>query len=360
MTIRIDLRPAMFGEREHVLATAPGFECSTFRFDSGVEGLRLRNERGHIVVLPFRGQQIWRATFDGRELAMRSLFDEPARSTDYLRTYGAFFLHCGVTGMGAPGPHDTHPLHGELPNAAFARATLVIDEADGSLCIQSVYRHAVAFSTDYLATARTAMRRDSALLDVSLEVHNRKRGAMDLLYLGHSNFRPIDGARLVYSAPYTPEAVRVRRSVPSHIKPQPGYAELLEALAARPEAHHRLEAGAAYDPEVVFAIDMVADAEGWAHALQVHPDGRADYAAHRPQQAPIASRWLCRTPEQDAIGLSMPATSGVEGYSAEKAHGRVVDLAGGATWRIDMRLGALTAPEAARMERHIDQCLDRA
>ena len=24
MTIRIDLRPAMFGEREHVLATAPG------------------------------------------------------------------------------------------------------------------------------------------------------------------------------------------------------------------------------------------------------------------------------------------------------------------------------------------------
>ena len=56
----------------------------------------------------------------------------------------------------------------------------------------------------------------------------------------------------------------------------------------------------------------------------------------------------------------MPATSGVEGYSAEKAHGRVVDLAGGATWRIDMRLGALTAPEAARMERHIDQCLDRA
>jgi len=105
---------------------------------------------------------------------------------------------------------------------------------------------------------------------------------------------------------------------------------------------------------------MVADAEGWAHALQVHPDGRADYAAHQPEQAPIASRWLCRTPEQDAIGLSMPATSGVEGYRAEKALGRVVGLPGGATWRIDMRLGALTAPEAQQMERHIDQCLGRA
>ena len=203
MTTRIDLRPPMFGERERILATSPGFECATFRFDSGVEALRVRNDRGHIVVLPFQGQQIWRATFDGRELAMRSLFDEPARTTDYLRTYGAFFLHCGVTGMGAPGPHDTHPLHGELPNAPFDQAAIAIDEAGGTLCIESVYRHAVAFSTDYRATARTVLHRDSALLDVSLEVHNQKQGPMDLLYLGHSNFRPIAEARLVYSAPYT-------------------------------------------------------------------------------------------------------------------------------------------------------------
>ena len=34
---------------------------------------------------------------------------------DYLATYGAFFIHCGATAMGNPGPHDT-------PSAAWRAA----------------------------------------------------------------------------------------------------------------------------------------------------------------------------------------------------------------------------------------------
>ena len=36
------------------------------------------------VMLPFQGQQIWSAQFVGRELTMKSMFDEPRATPDYL------------------------------------------------------------------------------------------------------------------------------------------------------------------------------------------------------------------------------------------------------------------------------------
>lgn len=349
MSLRIELRRTMFGETECVLATGGDFTVSAFRYDSGIEGLRVRNSRGEIVVLPFKGQQIWRATFDGRDLTMKSMFEEPVDTTAYLETYGAFFIHCGLTGMGAPGPTDRHPLHGELPNAPFQSAWIVFDEARSSLTVGGSYRHTVAFSANYLATAEIRMTAGSALLDVSLAVDNLKKTPMDIMYLAHANFRPADGGELHYTAPYTAQAVRVRRSIPAHIAPKHGYAEFLAALAGDPTIHHTLTPGLAFDPEVAFTIDMKADPGGFAHALQKRPDGTADYIRYQPAQAPMCIRWICRTPDQDAIGMAFPSTSEVEGHAAEKAKGQVPSLDGGKSWRIDMRMGLLTASETRSM-----------
>ena len=65
---------------------------------------------------------------------MRSIFEHPVDTQDFLHTYGGFFLHCGATAMGDPGPEDRHPVHGELPNAHYQRAQLLVgrDEADRS------------------------------------------------------------------------------------------------------------------------------------------------------------------------------------------------------------------------------------
>jgi hypothetical protein len=321
------------------------FTVSTFRYESGIEALRVKNARGEIIVLPFKGQQIWRAVFEGRDLTMKSMFEEPVATTTYLETYGAFFIHCGLTGMGAPGPTDRHPLHGELPNAPFQTAWLVLDEATNTLFIAGSYRHTVAFGSDYLATAEIAMVADQALFDVSLNVDNLKKTPMDLMYLAHANFRPVDHGELHYTASYDAASVRVRRSIPAHITPKPGYVELLAALSAEPALHHRLSPDLAFDPEVVFTIDMQADRDGFAHALQKRPDGSADYIRYRPSQAPMCIRWICRTPDQDAIGIAFPSTSEVEGYTAEKAKGQVISLEGGKAWRIDMRMGLLTSAQ---------------
>jgi hypothetical protein len=69
-------------------------------------------------------------------------------------------------------------------------------------------------------------------------------------------------------------------------------------------------------------------------------------------------RWISRTPDQDALGLVLPATAEPEGYSAEKAKGNVKTLAGGAEWRCDMELGALMPAEAQAMAAEIGRMVN--
>ncbi|MEO0943811.1 MAG: DUF4432 family protein [Pseudomonadota bacterium] len=351
--MRFELYPSMFGDRERLLCAFGEIAVSTFLFDSGVAGLRVKNTRGEIVMLPFQGQQIWRASFDGRDLTMRSMFDAPRPTQEYLETYGGFLIHCGLAGLGAPGPGDTHPLHGELPNAPFQSAWLEVEP--DRVTVSGSYQHSVAFSTNYRAIIRTTLSASSSLLDVSVQVENLKRTSMDLMYLGHANFRPVDHGELHYTADYSPDTVRVRRSIPSHVTPKPGYAEFLEALAEDPTGHHVLRPNLAFDPEVVFEIDMKSDADGFAHAVQKHPDGTADYVRCRPDQARLCTRWICRTPDQDGLGLAFPATSGVEGYTVEKSKGRVETVAGGDSWRLDMQLGLLAVEETSDMIEKINR-----
>lgn len=266
--MRIELYDQMFNEKERTLCQFDTFSIMTFRYESGVAALRIINARGEIIVLPFQGQQVWRAKFDGRELTMRSMFDEPISTREYLENYGAFMIHCGITGLGAPGPDDNHRLHGELPNAPFNSAWLELDPDQRSAKVGGNYQHIVAFSTNYLATIETSLQAESALLDFSVSVENLKQTPMDLMYLAHANFRPVDDGELHYSAFYNSKSVRVRQSIPSHINPKPGYKEFLSRLTDSPEMHHKLKPGLAFDPEVVFEIDMIGDADGFAHAAK--------------------------------------------------------------------------------------------
>ncbi len=354
MPVSIDLTTVNFGEKERVLAEMAGFSLSVFRYRTGIAALRIKNSRGEIMILPFKGHQIWRAGFDGRDLTMKSMFDEPVQDVPYLETYGAFFIHCGATGMGAPGPFDRHALHGELPNAPFQHGWIVLDEAAKTCSVVGTFQYTVAFSTNYLATSTHLMASDSSLLDVSLQIDNLKKTPMDLMYLAHANFRPVDNGELVYSAPYTAEAVRVRRSIPAHITPKPGYPEFLAELAKNPSIHHKLTPELAFDPEVAFSIDMKAGKDGFAHALMKRPDGTADYMRFRPDQTSRCIRWICRTPDQDAIGMAFPSTSEVEGYTAEKKKGLVVSVESGASWRVDMRMGVLGKSETVAVVAEID------
>ncbi len=359
MATKITLKPGMFAEHEQTLVEHGSLSASTFRFSTGVCGLRIRNAKGELVLLPFQGQQIWSVSFLGRNLTMKSMFDEPRATRDYLGTYGAFLLHCGASSMGVPTDEDNHPLHGELPNAPYSEAYLLTGEDDLGryITLSGRYQETVAFSTNYVAEPRTTLHEDASLFGVSMTVTNLKQTPMELMYMAHVNFRPVDNSRLVYSAPCTPETVSLRASIPSHVTPGPGYLEFLDELAENPAKHNVLSPELSFDPEVVFYINYETDGEGWAHSMQVHPDGAADYIRYRPDQLDHGVRWICRTPDQDALGLILPSTAEPEGYTAEKAKGNIKTLAAGDQWRCDMVIGALPEARVAEMEATIEEIL---
>ncbi len=352
----IHLSQSMFADSESVLVEHGTLSASAFRYATGVAALRLRNDVGELILLPFQGQQVWSASFRGRSITMKSMFDAPRATRNYLETYGGFNLHCGFTAMGVPAGGDTHPLHGELPNAPYSSAWVEAgsDERGDYLALSGEYQHTVAFSTNYRAQPLVKLYANSSLFTVAMTITNLKRTPMEYMYMAHVNFRPVDNGKLVYSARCTPSDVRVRRSIPSHVKPPAGYAEFLDALAQDPAQANVLKPGMAFDPEVVFFIDYRADADGWAHTMQVHPDGSADYIRHKPAELDKGVRWICRTPDQDALGMVLPATAEPEGYSAEKAKGNVKVLGPGAIFHCEMECGILTESETRKMEQKID------
>ena len=345
---RFDLTAVHYDGLERPIASTDGIAVSAFRYPTGIDAIRLTNSVGEIVILPFHGQQIWDATFHGRRLTMRSVFDAPVKTEVYGRNYGAFLVHCGVLAIGNPAPEDTHPLHGEIPNATSQHAALVFgQDAQGAYVrYEGELRERVAFAANYTFTSAVTFRAGSSRLEMDLDVHNHRAAAMDLMYLAHLNFRPVDGARLVDTVADDPARFRVRRHLPIYRDGTPDYRALMDQFATDPAAHRQIVAGRPVAPELVAAMDCKADAEGWAHAMQLLPDGSADFISHRPSELPRAIRWLTRNGDEDALGLVLPATSEVDGKTAERKKGNIQTLAGGAHWRAHLRFGALTAAEA--------------
>ncbi|MGE3874166.1 MAG: hypothetical protein AB7F74_14530, partial [Parvibaculaceae bacterium] len=295
--VTVTLRPEHFTPARQVLAEHAGMTAICLRHASGVAGLAIANADGHIDLLPFHGQQIWDAAFFGRRLTMGSMFDEPLATQDYLANYGAFFIHCGVTAMGNPGPQDTHPLHGELPNAIYPEARLVIgeDEDGPFMALAGTYRHRVAFTHHYVAEPLIKLAAKGARIRAALTVRNlKKRAAMELMYLAHINFRPVDGARLIDTVPDDPRHMRVRATLPAGYAPSEGHRQLLAEMLADPRRHRQIVAGRAIDPELVLSLDCRADAAGVAHSMQLLPDGTADFVSHRPQELDHGVRWMSR------------------------------------------------------------------
>ncbi|MCB0047816.1 MAG: DUF4432 family protein [Caldilineaceae bacterium] len=364
---KFTLHPEQFVEQERLLLDGGSLLATTFRYPSGVAAVRLANEWGDLILLPFQGQQIWSARFGApgyprRELTMRSMFEMPVKTRNFLETFGGFLQHLGALAAGSPGPEDVHPLHGELPNAPYRSAHLVLgeDERGRYVGLTGVYEHTVAFSHHYQAEPLVKLYQGATLININMAITNLKREPMELMYGAHINFRPVDNGHLVYSATRTPEHVRLRSSVPSHITPTPAFEALLAELQADPTRHETLTPGMAFDPEIVFFIDYNIDDDGLAHSLQVHPDGSADYVRHRPSQLPRATRWISRQqPDQDAIAIVEVGTCEMEGYTSEKAKGNIVALHTGDTYRCSFDAGLLAPDQAAAVEAHVETISNR-
>ena len=78
---------------------------------------------------------------------------------------------------------------------------------------------------------------------------------------------------------------------------------------------------------------------------------------HHPTQLDKGVRWICRTPDQDALGMLLPATAEPEGFSAEKAKGNIKSLPAKSVFSFELEMGALSVQEARQIEDKINHLI---
>lgn len=339
---QIALDRSFFAARERVVLRRGELSATIFRYDSGVEALRIANARGCVEVLPYMGQMVWGARFDGVELAMHSMFDQPRPASNILETYGCLCYHAGLLRNGVPGAQDSHALHGEFPCLPMDTAGLLCGEdAQGPyLAVASMRDYAMGFGAHYRATPRVVLREAATTFDVVMEVENLSAAPMDLMYICHANFAFVENGRIVQPAPFTPEHVVTRTAIPSHVQPNDLYRALLADLARNPARMEQMSEPDRYDPEQVFYIkNLRRGADGLAHFLYQRPQGDGFTVAYDPHTMPHTIRWILANSDQRTCAFAMPGTCEPEGYTAERAKNHVRTVAGGARIAFTTQLG---------------------
>lgn len=339
--MRIYLKKEFFGDREFVLVENNGMKATLFRYSTGIEAIKVENRKGYFIILPFKGQQIWRVHFLGKDLQMKTMMEEPVPTKEYLKTYGVFLLHCGIKAFGSPGAEDNHPQHGEIPNADYQTAYLECGE--DYMAVGGRYDYDESFIRNYSFCPECRLYKDDTVLRLNMELENRRQKPMEYMYLCHINFRPIDGAELIYSAEYDREHVKVHNEVGARFGA--GEVNTLQAYKDRiqqdPAIHHKVgDVGQIYDPEICFTVQYHADENNRAYTLQDTGEG-ACYVSHPVDVLPFGIRWISRTGDEDSMGMILPATAEIGGYTCEKKKGLVKLLPGNGKLRFSIEAGWL-------------------
>ena len=151
MTGKIYLYEELFERTPKTVFESDSFSAEIFKYSTGVPAVTIENSKGYITSLPFMGQMIWDVEFLGRNMVMKSIYDEPEVCYEtYGESYGCFLMHCGLTAMGNPTDADTHKPHGELPIAKYKEAfqtTKKLPSHDNSLIPKQAYAASLTFFT---------------------------------------------------------------------------------------------------------------------------------------------------------------------------------------------------------------------
>ncbi|MBE7041422.1 MAG: DUF4432 family protein [Ruminococcaceae bacterium] len=354
---RINLYKEFFVEKERTVFSGGSLKATLFKYANGIEAVKLSNDKGYVTLLPFVGQQVWDMEFLGHNMVMKSIYDEPEVCyATYGESYGAFLMHCGLTAMGNPTSEDTHLPHGELPIAKYNEAYIIIgeDEKGKYVSLSGSYLFKRAFEHNYEFMPECRLYENASTIQMFITLKNHKDLPLEYFYLCHINYRPVDGAKLYYTA--KPENITPHHEVPE------GYPE---ALAAKTNDYlDRLDKDTSimdtidpetqsYAPEIVFTCKYDADENGDAHTMQLLPDGYACYVSHKPGELPFGLRWIARTADEDALGMVLPATAQHMGYLYCKERGQEKYLQPGETLTYHITTGILSPEESDKIKNKI-------
>lgn len=348
-----------FTEKEKTVYCNGNLSASLFIYDTGVKAIKIKNAKGSATILPYMGQMIWRADFNGKELTMKSIYDQPANAKiTYGETYGCFLMHCGLTAMGNPTAEDTHLPHGELPIAKYNSVYIVSgsDEKGDYVGVSGVYTHMSAFETNYDFSPTVKLYDNATYFDIEIKFTNKKDVPLEYYYLCHINHRPVDGAKLSYTADRS--KIKVNHEVPeNYFNVEGGKAtnDYLDRLDKDPSIMDDIGAeGQSYQPEIVFGITSYkADENGNAYTMQIYPDKTSTFVMHNPKDLPYGVRWIARTADEDALGMVLPATAEHFGRLYCQKHNEQRYLKKGDTVTYKIKTGLLDQDQTEKMQAKI-------
>lgn len=319
------LTPAQFGDTPRTLLDNANFRIELFRYPSGIEAVRMENSRGYVIVLPFYGQMVWDALFDGHRLTMGSGFKQPLPGKDIIDTYGCFAFHSGLLANGCPAEDDVHPLHGEMACARMDSAWILLE--DGRVTLQGEVEYIKGFGHHYRAKPGVTLLAGRPRLCIEMMVTNLSGSTMPLQYMCHMNYAWVENGRFSQSIPQT--AFQLRTSIPGHVHPTPDWLDYTRQLQANPQRFSDLTEPQMYDPEIVFFADDLAQYGDSATFTLSSPAGYAYSTTFDTGQFNFATRWILYNRDQQVAAFVLPATCRPEGHCAARRAGTLLTLKSG-------------------------------
>lgn len=360
---RINFKPYFFTDRPLDLLKDGEFSATAFKYETGVCGLRIKNRHCSMVVLPYMGQQIWEAEFEGRNLTQKSIFEQPQNTRKFGDNYGALLVHCGLTNINCAGEGEDYPLHGELPFAYYPETYVGIgrDEKGKYLVTGGKYVYKNSQEYHYSYSPQLRIYEDSTMAEMYIDIHNRRGREFEYMFMCHMNWLAVEGSEIVYSAKKDKEHIipdpdepvgtgkreKMMREYAKRIKEDPTIADVLDRSTQ------------CNDPEMCINIKYEADKEGWAHAMEVMPEGDACYVRFRTKELPYALRWICRTEDEDGIGIALPTTGTNRSTAYQRAHHLYNTIPPGGHEELRFDFGYLDQERTESMKKHIDDILSK-
>ncbi len=312
------------------------------RLNSGLgQGLELLEITcGELVytILPRRGMGLWRAAYRGTPFGWQSPVPGPVHPRyvpvrdpsgfGFLDGFDELLTRCGLTSSGAPEFDDVgrlrYPLHGRIANLPPQSLEIALNQAAGTLDVRASIREArFHFGTLELYTVYRVQRGHATihLQDTIVNCGDQKANCQ-LLY--HINFGPPlleEGARFL--APVheiAPRDVHAANGVEQWSEfrgPTPGFAEECMFMDLYADKHHLTEA-------------LLCNAQ----------QNLAAFVRYNVKQLPYFTLWKDTGGLQDGYVAGMePGTNFPNIRSFEEKRGRVLELAPGEEYPIQLELG---------------------
>ena len=348
-----------FTEKEKTIFSSGNLSASLFIYDTGVKAIKIKNAKGSATLLPYMGQMVWRCDFNGKELTMKTIYDQPMPCKEtYGESYGCFLMHCGLTAMGNPTAEDTHLPHGELPIAKYDSVYVISgsDEKGDYVGVTGTYSHMRCYETNYDFTPVIKLYDNQTYLDIEVNFKNNKDVPLEYYYLCHINFRPVNGSTLSYTADR--KSIKVNHEVPEDYFNVEGAKKTnayLDMLDKDPSLMDNIGAEyQAYQPEIVFGTTAYqGDENGDAYTMQILPDKTACFVIHKPSELPYGVRWISRTEDEDTLGMVLPATAEHFGKIYCRKNNQQLYLEKGKTVTYHLKAGLLDEKDAEKMQAKI-------